>query len=159
MSNLQLMLYSEASPYIHLINTEYGTDRRIPVEFLVDNKRLSGTPEGVEFRAESECLLRVRGRGRAALRLRFDDMQMFENACPREDGSIEVAFIKTGKLLFVPLRGALWHNAMWLPAPAKTDDFIIDLIPSIETLEFEAAVHTYYSNGVRNEKYLLFDEI
>ena len=159
MSKVQLFFIDEKSPYIQLTNIEYGTERRIPAEFLVDNKVLSEAPQGVEFKAQGDGLLRVRGRGRASLRLRFDDMRMFENACPREDGSIEAAFIQTGKLLFVPLRGALWHNAMWRPAPAKTDDFIIDFIPAIETLEFEAAIHAYYSNGVRNETYLPFDEI
>ena len=131
-----------------MYNAEYDTQRVIPIEFLIDNKRLSKAPEGLELRQRHPDLLKVSGRGRASLRFRFDGIRQFENACPREDGSIETAFLMTGKLLFVPLRGALWHNAMWIPAKAQSDDFVIDLIPSIETLEFEAAIYAYYSNGV-----------
>ncbi|MCL1835333.1 MAG: hypothetical protein FWG48_04155 [Oscillospiraceae bacterium] len=149
----------DGSPYLLLRNSEYNTQRLIYIEALIDNKLLSSMPGSIEFRAEGPALMRIRGRGSAALRLRFDDMKMFENACPREDGSIEAAFMQTGKLLIVPLRGALWHNAMWLPAPAKTDDFILDLLPSVETLEFEAAIHAYYSNGVRNDTYRDFEEL
>jgi len=160
MSNLEVKFTKDGSdsPSILLKNTENNTERSIPLEFLVDNKHISNMPDGLEFRSENRELLRVRGRGRALLRMRFDNMQMFENACPREDGSIEVAYIKTGKLLIVPLKGALWHNAMWRPERAKTDDFIVDLMPSVETLEFEAAIHAYYSNGVRHGHYVSFDE-
>ena len=158
MSTLGLDFHGNGdSPFLRLSNSEYDTERFVLLEFLIDNKLISKMPQGIEIRSESRELLRVRGRGRASLRMKFNNMQMFENACPREDGSIEVAYIKTGKILIVPLRGALWHNAMWLTAPAKTDDFYIDLIPSVETLEFEAAVHAYYSNGVRQESYALFD--
>jgi len=156
MKNVELKI---ESGNLCLHNSEYETARRIPLEFLVDNKALSAMPPGIEFRAEQPDLLRVRGRGRAALRFQFDDMKQFENACPREDGSIEAAFIQIGKLLFVPLRGALWHNSMWIPAKAQVDDFFIDLLPAAETLEFEAAIHAYYSNGLRCEAYAPFDSL
>ena len=158
MNNIHL-LYDAENVCIRLCNTEYGTDRPVPLEFLIDNKRLTNMPGNMEFRTERPGVLRVRGRGRAALRFLFNGMKQFENACPREDGGLEVAFLQTGKLLFVPMRGALWHNAMWVPAKAQVDDFILDLLPSAETLEFEAAIHAYYSNGVRDADYAPFDTL
>ena len=160
MSNniLQLTVCREAEGWqLRLENSEHDTERIIPLEFLVDNKNLSAKPDGMEFRSERCDLLRIRGRGRTSLRFRFDGVKQFENACAREDGGIESAILKTGKLLFVPLKGAIWHNAMWLPAKAQAGDYVIDLLPAIETLEFEAAIHAYYSNGVRDIAYTDFD--
>jgi len=139
--------YHAGESQIRLINKDYGVSRDVPFEFLIDNKRLSGMHPGAELISERADLIRVRSRGRAAMRFLFEGMKQFENACPREDGGIEVAFIQTGKLLFVPLRGALWHNAMWIPAKAQTQDFVIDLLPSVETNEFEACILAYFSNG------------
>ena len=154
---MELTVHLESQPLcLRLYNAENDKERIIPIEFLIDNKLLSKVPEGLEFRSERPDLLSVRGRGRASLRFRFDGIQQFENACPREDGSIETAFLLTGKLLFVPLKGALWHNAMWIPSKAQAEDYIIDLLPSIETQEFEAAIHAYYSNGIRSESYAAF---
>ena len=154
MNNLNLIVGKAAEGWqLRLCNTEYESERIIPIEFLVDNKKLSEKPDGIEFHFERGDLLRVRGRGRASLRFRFDGVKQFENACAREDGSIETAFLMTGKLLFVPLKGAIWHNAMWLPAKAQAGDYVIDLLPAMETMEFEAAIHAYYSNGVRDSEY------
>ena len=158
MGNIELTVQTvPESCYLRLCNIEYGTQRIVPLEFLIDNKRLSRAPEGIEFYTQRSDLLRVRGRGRTTLRFRFDNIKQFENACPREDGSIEAAIIQTGKLLFVPLKGAIWHNAMWIPEKAQAGDFVIDFIPPVETLEFEAAIHAYYSNGVRDEAYAAFN--
>jgi len=153
------ILQDSGAWYLRLHHVSSGNERVIPLEFLIDNKQLSSWPEGLEYRIQQPDLLRIRGRGRTTLRFRFDEIKQFENACAREDGSIETAFLMTGKLLFVPLRGALWHNAMWIPEKAQANDYIIDLIPSIETFEFEVAIHAYYSNGVRNDSYIAFDAI
>ena len=157
---LQLSIQTDAEGWnLRLFNPEHNTERIVPLEFLIDNKKLSAKPDGMEFREQHGNLLRVRGRGRASLRFRFDNIMQFENACAREDDGIESAFIRTGKLLFVPLKGALWHNAMWLPEKAQVGDYVIDLLPPVETLEFEAAIHAYYSNGLRDDSYPSFDSI
>ncbi|MCL2069174.1 MAG: hypothetical protein FWH00_04665 [Oscillospiraceae bacterium] len=77
---------------------------------------------------------------------------------PKEDGSMEMAYVLLGKLLFVPLKGSLWSGAKWIPAKAMVEDFNMEFIPSAETGEFEAAVHEYYSNGMRDSEYAPFDE-
>ncbi|MCL2124416.1 MAG: hypothetical protein FWH33_00315 [Oscillospiraceae bacterium] len=151
MGDLQLSVTTDAVPWaLRLYNTEHDTERLIPIDFFIDNKRLSRAPDGIKFVKNRPDKFTVYGSGRTILRFCFEGIKQFENACAREDGSIETAFLKTGKLLFVPLKGAIWHNAMWIPEKAQSDDFIIDLLPSIETNEFQAAIYAYYSNGVRD---------
>jgi hypothetical protein len=132
-----------------LSNSERSTERLIQLSALLDNKRYSAIPDSIKLTGVSPTLLHICGNGRNVLRLTFDGIQQFENACPREDGSLEVAFLKLGKILIVPVSGALWHNAMWIPEKAQCNDFIVDLLPSAETRQFEAKIYAYYSNGLR----------
>ena len=109
-----------------------------------------------EFCFASEKQLRVRGAG-FGLRLGFRT-RMFENMSPKEDGAMEMAYSMLGKLLFVPLKGSLWSGAKWIPAKAMVEDFNMELLPSVETGEFETAIHEYYSNGMRDKSYAPFDD-
>jgi len=127
-------------------NSELGTDRAISISSLIDNKHLSNIPDSIEFISESPGVMRVLGKGREVLRLTFEGIKQFENACPREDGGLDVSLVRLGKILISPKRGAMWHNAMWVPAKAQCNDFIVDLLPSQETGEFECVIYTYYSN-------------
>ncbi|MDR1541286.1 MAG: hypothetical protein LBU32_25485 [Clostridiales bacterium] len=128
-------------------------------EYFADPGKLTlkSTTGTIEFCFEKPGILRVRGTG-ASLRLSFDDIEIYENAAPREDGSLEAAFSIIGKLLFVPLAGSMRHDAFWMHAAARTKEFTIDFSPSVETGTFEAAIHEYYSNGVRASSYLPFDK-
>ncbi|MDR0917587.1 MAG: hypothetical protein LBN02_10440 [Oscillospiraceae bacterium] len=166
----RLAIFDDAGElYLAIRNSEYPELERHHIARLtlaVDNKRV--TPDiaiadgvltlttrlgEVVFRFDRPDLLRVAGHGRVALRLHFEGLHQFENAAPREDGSLEVAFVVLGKVLIVPLAGALHHDAMWVPARAQSEDFTAELLPSVETLRFDAAIHEYFSNGVRDEEY------
>ena len=133
-------------------------NKEVPYEYDVEPSRLIiHTYRGdIELCFDEGGRLRVRGKG-AALRFCFE-MMLFENACPRENGDWEIAFMILGKLLFVPLKGALFCNGRWKPAKSRADDFILELIPSVETGMYEAAVHEYRSNGVRLAQYPSFEE-
>lgn len=133
-------------------------NKEVPYEYDVEPNRLViRTYRGnIEMCFDEGGRLRVRGRG-ASLRFCFT-MMLFENACPTEDGAWEIAFMILGKLLFVPLKGALFCSGRWSPAKSRSDDFILELIPSVETGLFEAAVHEYRSNGVRLKEYASFDD-
>ena len=111
----------------------------------------------IEICFASEKQIRIRGNG-IGLRFCFDNMIQYENASPKENGDLEIAYIILGKLLFVPLKGSMWSSAKWAPRKAQVDDFILELIPPVETGQYEAAIHEYYSNGRREEKYIPFDE-
>ncbi len=100
--------------------------------------------------------IRIRGEG-ISLRFYFK-MQMFENCSPKENGDFEIAYEILGKLLFVPIKGAVWCNAKWNCEIVQAEDFIIDLIPPVETMRFETAVHEYYSNRTRDNEYAPFDD-
>lgn len=92
--------------------------------------------------------------------LRFvSAMMLFEHCTPTEDGCIEAAYVMMGKLLFVPLRGAMYTDAMWVPKKSRANDFMIEFLPSVETGIAEAVIHEYYSNGLRNENYEDFDAV
>ncbi|MDR0710415.1 MAG: hypothetical protein LBF77_10160, partial [Spirochaetaceae bacterium] len=110
-----------------------------------------------EFSFQRGNLLRIRGKG-AALRFICNDLKIYENAAPREDGSLEIAYEILGKFLLVPLRGALRHDAFWNYQDVRTKEFTVDFLPDSGTGEFEAAVHEYYSNGIRDKDYPGFDE-
>jgi putative isomerase len=111
----------------------------------------------VEFCFAGPKRLRIRGKGRVSLRFYIHNLKTFENGSPREDGSVEVVYEVLGKLLFIPLKGSLRQDSFWRNTAARSDDFTIELIPSAETNEFEAVIHEYYSNGVRDESYPPFD--
>jgi hypothetical protein len=118
---------------------------------------IRGTRGTAEFSFQRGNLLRIRGRG-AALRFICNDLKIYENAAPREDGSLEIAYEILGKFLLVPLRGALRHDAFWNHQDVRTKEFTVDFLPDSVTGEFEAAMHEYYSNGIRDKDYPGFDE-
>ncbi len=129
----------------------------IPFTYTVEPGRLViKTYKGMaEICFAGQKQLRVRGYG-ISLRFSFK-MRQFENCSPKENSDFEVAYEILGKLLFVPLKGSVWCNAKWNHNTVQSDDFIIDLIPPVETMQFEAAIHEYYSNGTRDENYIPFD--
>jgi len=135
---------------------------------VVDNKELSyeysvepGKMSIKTYRGAAEiCFadksqIRIRGEG---INLRFYfRMQQFENCSPKENGDFEVAYEILGKLLFVPIKGAVWCNAKWNCKTVQAEDFIIELISPVETKKFETAIHEYCSNGTRDKEYKPFD--
>lgn len=133
-------------------------NKEIPYEYSVEPGKLTiKTFKGaIELCFAAEKQIRVRGDG-IGLRFYFKTI-MFENASPKENGDLEVAYIILGKLLFVPLQGAMWNNAKWVPRKAQADDFMLELLPPVETGKYEAAIHEYYSNGVRDREYAPFDD-
>ena len=128
----------------------------LPYEYTVSPGTLTITTwTGViDICFASEKQLRIRGNG-IGLRLSFQT-RMFENLSPKEDGSMEMAYVMLGKLLFVPLKGAMWHGAKWIPQKAMVEDFDMVLLPSVETREFEIAIHEYFSNGKKDNEYNSF---
>ncbi|MDR0818567.1 MAG: hypothetical protein LBN43_03225, partial [Oscillospiraceae bacterium] len=152
------MVKLERRKLIRVALTIDNKELRLP-EFTSGADKLTLTAPGgeVEFCFEDAACLRIRGCGNLALRFYMDGIEQFENCAPREDGSIEAAYIALGKLLFVPLSGALWHDAKWIPAKAQSEDYSVMLLPSVETNGFECAVHEYFSNGTRSETYKPFD--
>jgi hypothetical protein len=155
--------YADDGIFLVVANSEYPEMERgdlIRVSLVVDNKTVSKPiiSEGgsclscergrVWFRFDDGDALHISGEGKIWLRFELHKLRQFENGCPREDGSIEAAFIMLGKLLFVPRKGALHHNAMWKPEKAQAEDFEITLLPSAESGVFECDVHWYFSNGV-----------
>jgi putative isomerase len=133
-------------------------NKEIPYEYSVEpGKLMIKTFKGtIELCFAEEKQIRIRGNG-IGLRFYFKTI-MFENASPKENGDLEVAYIILGKLLFVPLQGAMWNNAKWVPRKAMADDFMLELLPPVETGKYEAAIHEYYSNGIRDQEYTPFDD-
>ena len=133
-------------------------NKEIPFEYSVEPGKLTiKTFKGtIEICFAGERQIRVRGDG-IGLRFYFKTI-IYENASPKENGDLEVAYIILGKLLFVPLQGAMWNNAKWIPQKAQADDFMLELLPPVETGKYEAAIHEYYSNGFRDQIYSPFDE-
>jgi hypothetical protein len=162
----ELYLYFCRSP-----SPEVERDKLIRVMPVIDNKEdtqweytadadsltLHCTQGTIQFCFQRGNLLRVRGKG-ASLRLACNDFKIYENAAPREDGSLEIAYEILGKLLLVPLSGSLRHDALWIHKDVRTKDFTVDLLPDTVTGGFETAIHEYYSNGVRDKSYPAFDE-
>ncbi|GHU99072.1 hypothetical protein FACS189483_07910 [Spirochaetia bacterium] len=117
-------------------------------------RNIKGT---VEFVFQRGNLMRIRGKG-ASLRLVCNDLKIWENAAPREDGSLEIAYEILGKFLLVPLKGSLRHDALWIHKDVRVKEFTVDLSPDAASGEYEIALHQYYSNGVRDLSYPDFDE-
>jgi hypothetical protein len=162
----ELYLYFARSP-----SPEVERDKLIRLMPVIDNKEdtrweytagadsltLRCTRGTIEFCFQRGNLLRVRGKG-ASLRFSCKDLKIYENAAPREDGSLEIAYEILGKFLLVPLKGSLRHDALWNHREVRTQDFTVDLLPDAVGGEFETAIHEYYSNGVRDRDYPGFDE-
>jgi hypothetical protein len=132
--------------------------KALPFKYAVTPGKLAiETFKGaIEATFASGRQLRIRGEGGVGLRFSFKTIQ-FENASPKENGDMEIAYIILGKLLFAPLKGAMLCGAKWVPAKARAEDFDLELLPSVETGKFEAAIHEYYSNGMRDGEYASFD--
>ncbi len=133
-------------------------NKEISFEYSVEPGRMTiktyrGTAE-ICFNGHKQ--IRIRGDG-ISLRFCFK-MRQFEYCSPKENGDFEISYEILGKLLFVPIKGAVWCNAKWNCNTVQTDDFIIDLIPPVETMKFATAIHEYYSNGARDKEYIPFDD-
>ena len=111
----------------------------------------------IEICFANDRQIRVKGKG-IGVRFSFNNMIRFENASPKENGDLEIAYIILGKLLFSPLRGSMSNNAVWTPGKAMVEDFMIEMIPPMDTGEYEIAIHEYYSNGWRDGQYAPFDD-
>ena len=133
-------------------------NKEIPFEYSVEPGKMTiKTYRGsAEICFDGQKQVRIRGDG-ISLRFCFK-MRIFEYCSPKENGDFEISYEVLGKLLFVPIKGAVWCNAKWNCNTVQTDDFIIDLIPPVETMKFETAIHEYYSNRTRDKEYSLFDD-
>jgi hypothetical protein len=163
----ELYLYFARSP-----SPEVERDKLIRIMPVIDNKEdprweyragpeglsISATRGSIDFCFQRGNLLRIRGKG-ATLRFSCGDFKIYENAAPREDGSLEIAYEILGKFLLVPLKGALRHDALWSHKEVRTQNFTVDFLPDAVGGEFEAALHEYYSNGVRDPAYPDFAEL
>jgi hypothetical protein len=98
----------------------------------------------VRFEAASQDKLIITGN--SEVRFEFRNLRQFDNACALGGGTLEVAFVVLGKLLFKPISGALYHNALWIPAKAQADDFDAVLLPDASTGHFECELLEYFSN-------------
>ncbi|MDR1531156.1 MAG: hypothetical protein LBS62_03060 [Clostridiales bacterium] len=162
----ELYLYFSRSP-----SPEVERGKLIRIVPVFDNKEdtrwtysadagsltLRCTKGTVEFCFQRGNLLRIRAKG-ASLRMVCDDLKIYENAAPREDGSLEIAYEILGKFLLVPISGSLRHDALWSHKDVRTKEFTVDLLPDAATGICETAMHEYYSNGVRDQRYSSFDE-
>ena len=134
-------------------------NKEVPYSYQVLPEKLTiytffGT---IEMCFDDKGCLRIRLKN---INLRLaSDMMLFEHCTPSEDGSIEAGYVMMGKLLFVPIRGAMYTDAMWVPNKSRADDFMIEFLPSVETGIAEAVIHEYYSNGLREEGYEDFDYV
>ncbi len=130
----------------------------VPYEYEMTPERLTLTTQAgaIECCFSREGVLRVRGRG-VQLRFGFAPM-LHEGGYPVGHGDWEVSFDAIGKLLFVPLTGAISCNARWLAQEERSCDFVIDALPSAESGVFELAIHEYDACGQRAAAYPPFDE-
>lgn len=145
-----------------------STHRIVPV---IDNKEdanwhykvedgvmtLISTKGYVQFCFQNGNLLRLHGQN-MTLRLVCNDLKIYENAAPREDGSLEMSFEVMGKYLLKPLQGSLWHDAKWIHTDIRTKEYTVELLPDA-TGVFDMALHEYYDNGEADPFYPSFDEV
>jgi hypothetical protein len=161
--NLYLSMSRSPKLLIHRKNlirlTPVLDNKAVPFIYEVEPGKLTiktfcGT---IEICFANQQQIRVRGTGAISLKFSFA-METFEVAAPKENGDLEVRVIILGKILFAPLRGAMHSNGKWVPQKAMTEDFDLELIPSLESNGFEAAIHEYYTNSMRDKSYAPFDE-
>ena len=170
-----LCIFEDMQDHLLYLSITRSPEKRIQRKNLIrlipelDNKSLSYTYSitpgalilkttvgTIEFSFGDKNTLRIRGR-KIALHLSVSVIP-FENASPSEDGGLEIAYTMLGKMLIRPICGAMWHNAKWIPKSASPDSLEIVLLPSQETGVFETVVHEYYSNAVKPDSYVPFDD-
>ena len=142
----------------HLIRIEPVLGNKVlPYEYDVEPGRLViRTCAGVvEMCFDKDHRLRIRGTA-VHLRMSFS-MMLFENVCPLENGTWDVAFNTIGRMLFTPTCGNVYCNGQWVPDNSKADDFIMEWIPDIACGRFEAVVENDYSAVKGADHYDGFD--
>lgn len=131
--------------------------KEIPYQYIATPSllRLESEYGYVEFCIRGD-VFRFRGRG-VTLRCQAE-MWGHEGSVDREDGTWEISFSMIGKFLFAPLSGKMHAqgglNWMYQTPEPVTIDFSAD-----SEQNFEGVIHTYLSNGQREEHYEDFDEI
>ncbi len=138
----------------------------LPYTYFADasHLRIDTTHGQIEVCLDDLDQLRVRGSG-VGLRLVLCAESPKGSCCgcrgmyPVPGGGWEADMGEHGKMLFVPLSGALVLTDPWNVEKNEYDRLDIDFVPSVETGCFEAAVHEYMDTRRRDDSYLPFDEI
>ncbi len=147
------------SQRLHLIHLAPMLDNvELPYEYDVEPGRLTiRTCAGrIEMSFDDGHRLHIRGTG-ARLRMRFKTLP-FENCCPKGNGAWEVSLSVVGRLLFVPVSGALYCDGKWNAEKQRADDFIMEWIPPVGSDQFEAVVENDYNAIARLDRYMSFDD-
>ena len=125
------------------IDTEYGT-----VEFCMDNLdqlRIKGTGIGLKMVLRAE--------------------KPFGSCCgcrgmyPTPDGAWEADMGVHGKMLFVPLEGAMILINPWNMEKNEYDKLNIDFVPNESNNVFNVAIHEYMDYRHRDDSYPAFDDV
>lgn len=109
-----------------------------------------------EFCIDDNDMFRFRGTG---VSLRFNAvMEGHEGSVDRQDGTWEISFSMIGKFLFVPLSGVMKAKGglNWM---YQTPEPVEITFGSGVDAYFEGAIHTYLSNGQKENRYADFDAI
>ncbi len=130
----------------------------------VAHLRIDTEHGSVEFCMNDKDQLRIRGNG-VGLRMVLRAEKPFGSCCgcrgmyPTPDGAWEADMCQHGKMLFVPLKGALSLTDPWNVEKNEYDKLDIDFIPAADTDVFEAAVHEYMDSRRKDDVYSAFDEV
>ena len=132
--------------------------QEVPYEYTATPSllRLESEYGYTEFCITKTNCFQFRGKG-VTLRCQAE-MWGHEGSVDREDGTWEISFSMIGKFLFVPVKGKMIAKGglNWMyqtPDPVQID------FSAEEGELFEGVIHTYLSNGQKEEHYPDFDEV
>lgn len=130
----------------------------LPFEYDVEPGRLMiRTCMGrIEMSFDDGHRLHIRGTS-VRLRMQFKTIP-FENCVPKGNGAWEVSLSVVGRLLCVPVAGALYCDAKWDVEKRRADDFIMEWIPPVGSDQFEAVIENDYNTIARLDRYMSFDD-
>ncbi|MBR3555898.1 MAG: hypothetical protein IKN89_08290 [Oscillospiraceae bacterium] len=138
----------------------------LPYTYHADEAVLSMyCPKGeVSFCMDATDQLRVRGSG-VGLRLRlraelpFGGTDGALGVYPTPEGCWEADMGYSGKLLLVPLKGAMMVTAPWDREAGKYGKVIFDFLPDAGSGAFEAVLHEHMDYRIREKEYDAFDVV
>jgi hypothetical protein len=138
----------------------------IPYTYYADINHLQmNTAHGsVEFCMDDTDQLRIRGNG-VGLKMILRAEKPFGSCCgcrgvyPTPEGAWEADMGIHGKMLFVPLKGALVLTDPWNVKKNEYDKLEIEFVPTAETDTFETAIHEYMDYRGREKSYPPFDDV
>ena len=130
----------------------------------VDHLRMDTEHGTVEFCMNELDQLRIKGCG-VGLKMVLRAEKPFGSCCgcrgmyPTPDGAWEADMGVHGKMLFVPLKGAMVLTDPWNVEKNEYDKLDIDFVPAADTGVFEAAIHEYMDTRRKDASYPEFEAV